>query len=88
MSDVAYVSKVRIERKVGPLLIAYSPGELQPLTFSVHGAIAKDYKIDPGRSRNLTPRLSIALSPQPPVECWARLEARWKRAKLTPATGA
>jgi hypothetical protein len=48
MSDVAYVSKVQIERKVGPLRIAYLPGESQPVTFSVHGAIAKHYKIDPG----------------------------------------
>ena len=48
MSDIAYVSRVRIERKVGPLRIAYLPGESQPVTFSVHGAIAKHYKIDPG----------------------------------------
>ena len=47
MSDVTYVSKVRIERKVGPVRIAYLPGESQPVTFSVHGAIAKHYKIDP-----------------------------------------
>jgi hypothetical protein len=42
MSDVTYVSKVRIERKVGPVR-----GESQPVTFSVHGDIAKHYKIDP-----------------------------------------
>jgi hypothetical protein len=42
-----YVSKVRIERKVGPVRIAYLPGESQPVTFSVHGDIAKHYKIDP-----------------------------------------
>ena len=47
MSDVAYVSKVRIERKVGPLRIAYLPGESHPVTFSVHGAIAQHYKLDP-----------------------------------------
>jgi len=47
MSDIAYISKVRIERKVGPLRIAHLPGESQPVTFSVHGAIAKHYKIDP-----------------------------------------
>ncbi len=47
MSDVVYVSKVRIERKVGPLRIAYLPGEAQPVPFSVHGAIAQHYKIDP-----------------------------------------
>ena len=47
MTDVVYVSNVRIERKVGPLRIAYLPGESQPVAFSVHGAIAQHYKIDP-----------------------------------------
>lgn len=48
LSDVTYVSKVRVERKMGPLRIAYLPGESQPVTFSVHGAVAEHYKIDPG----------------------------------------
>ena len=47
MSDVVYTSKVRIERRKGPLRIAYLPGEAQPVTFSVHGAIAAHYKVDP-----------------------------------------
>ena len=47
MSDVAYTSTIRIERRKGPLRIAYLPGESQPVTFSVHGAIAEHYKIDP-----------------------------------------
>ena len=47
MSEVVYVSTVRIERKVGPLRIAYLPGESQPVTFSVHGGIAQHYKMDP-----------------------------------------
>ena len=33
VSEVVYVSKVRIERKVGPLRIAYLPGESQPVMF-------------------------------------------------------
>jgi len=49
MSDVVYVSKVRIERKFGPLRIAYLPGESQPVIFSVHGAIAQHYKVDPAK---------------------------------------
>jgi hypothetical protein len=49
MSDVVYVSKVRIERKIGPLRIAYLPGESQPVVFSVHGAIAQHYKVDPSK---------------------------------------
>jgi hypothetical protein len=49
VSDVAYVSKVRIERKVGPLRVAHLPGESQEVTFSVHGAIAEHYKVDPAK---------------------------------------
>ncbi|MGD1210626.1 MAG: hypothetical protein ABR973_04620 [Candidatus Acidiferrales bacterium] len=49
MSEVVYVSKVRIERKIGPLRIAFLPGEPQPVAFSVHGAIAQHYKIDPAK---------------------------------------
>jgi len=47
MSDVVYVSKSRIERRKGPLRIAHLPGESQPVIFSVHGAIATHYKVDP-----------------------------------------
>ena len=49
MSDVVYVSKSRIERRRGPLRIAQLPGESQPVIFSVHGAIAEHYKIDPAK---------------------------------------
>jgi len=49
VSDVVYVSKVRIERKIGPLRLAYLPGESQPVIFSVHGAIAQHYKLDPAK---------------------------------------
>jgi hypothetical protein len=49
MSEVVYVSKIQIERKVGPLRIAHLPGESQPVIFSVHGAIAKHYKVDPAK---------------------------------------
>ena len=47
MSEVVYTSKVRIERQKGPLRLAYLPGESQPVIFSVHGAIAAHYKMDP-----------------------------------------
>ena len=47
MSAVAYTSKVRIERRQGPLRIAFLPGEMQPVVFSVHGAIAEHYKVNP-----------------------------------------
>jgi len=51
MSEVVYVSKSRIERKAGPLRVAHLPGEEQPVFYSVHGAIAEHYKVDPARLR-------------------------------------
>jgi hypothetical protein len=47
MSEVVYISKSRIERKKGPIRIAHVAGEPQPVVFSVHGAIAQHYKVDP-----------------------------------------
>jgi hypothetical protein len=49
MSEVVYVSKIKIERKNGPLRVAHLPGEPQPVIFSVHGGIAKHYKVDPSK---------------------------------------
>ena len=43
MSDVVYRSEVRIERIRGPLRKAWLPAEAEPVTFSVHGAIAAHY---------------------------------------------
>ena len=47
MPDVVYTSHVHIERIEGPLRKATLPGEAQPVTFSVHGAIAEHYNINP-----------------------------------------
>jgi len=47
MGDVVYVSKSHIERRQGPFRIARLPGESQAVIFSVHGAIAEHYRIDP-----------------------------------------
>lgn len=47
MSEVVYVSKSRLVRQRGPLRIAFLPGEPSPVMFSVHGAIAEHYKVDP-----------------------------------------
>ena len=33
----------------GTLRIAHLPGEPQPIIFSVHGAIAEHYKVDPAK---------------------------------------
>ena len=49
MAGVVYVSNVRIEKKTGPLRLAWLPGEAQPVVFSVHGAIAEHYKVDPAK---------------------------------------
>jgi hypothetical protein len=49
MSKVVYVSKSRIERREGPLRIADLPGESKPVIFSVHGAIAEHYRMDPAK---------------------------------------
>jgi len=46
VGDIVYISRSRIERREGPLRIAYLPGESQPVVYSVHGAIAEHYKID------------------------------------------
>lgn len=45
MGQIIYESKVRLERRKGPLRIAHLPGESKPVVFSVHGAIAKHYGI-------------------------------------------
>ncbi len=49
MSNPVYVSKVQIERRTGPLRFAQLPGESQPVAFSVHGAIAQHYGLDPAK---------------------------------------
>ena len=48
MSDIAYRSKVRIERVKGPLRRAYLPAEAEPVLFGVHGAVAEHYRVPPG----------------------------------------
>jgi hypothetical protein len=47
MNSVVYVSESRIERRKGPIRIAHLPGEPNPVVFSVHGAIAEHYKVNP-----------------------------------------
>lgn len=49
VNKVVYISKSHIERRQGPLRIAHLPGESMPVIFSVHGAIAEHYKIDPSK---------------------------------------
>lgn len=40
MAEPIYISKVYIERRYGPVRIAHLPAEEQPVTFSVHPALA------------------------------------------------
>lgn len=44
---LAYTSRVRIERKVGPIRLAYLPAERKPVVFGVHSEIAEHYKVPP-----------------------------------------
>ena len=46
MAEIAYVSKVQIERRKGPLRYARLPGEPRSIAFSVHGAIAAHYGVN------------------------------------------
>ena len=48
MSEVVYRSESTIERVAGPLRRAHIPGEPDPVTFGVHGAIAQHYGRAPG----------------------------------------
>ena len=45
MSEVVYVSNIRIERIAGPSRLAYLPAESEPVHFGVHGAIAEHYGV-------------------------------------------
>lgn len=46
MSEVVYESRVQIQHVGGPVRTALLPGETEPVTFGVHGAIAKHYGVD------------------------------------------
>ncbi len=49
MAEVAYTSRVRIERLHGPLRRATLPGGDEPLLFGVHDEVAEHYGVSPGR---------------------------------------
>ena len=48
MSEVAYVSEVRVEREPDGLRQAHLPGESRPVAYGMHGAIAAHYGREPG----------------------------------------
>jgi len=41
------IPRIRISNAGRALRIAHLPGESQPVIYSVHGAIAEHYKVDP-----------------------------------------
>ena len=45
-NQVVYTSRVRIERKAGPMRLAYLP-EKEPVVFGVHSEIGEYYKVSP-----------------------------------------
>ncbi len=45
MSEIVYVSEIKIERLSGPARLAYLPAETEPVHFGVHGAIAEHYGV-------------------------------------------
>ncbi|MCI0574026.1 MAG: hypothetical protein L0Y66_25105 [Myxococcaceae bacterium] len=49
MAEIAYRSKVRVERIQGPLRYAWLPEEPQPVKFSTHGPVAQHYGAKPGQ---------------------------------------
>ena len=48
-NKVVYTSKVRIERQVGPMRLAYLPAEKEPVAFGVHSEVAQHYKVSPDK---------------------------------------
>ena len=44
---MVYTSRVRIERKKGPLRHAHLPATRDPVLFGVHSEIASHYGVDP-----------------------------------------
>ena len=45
--EIAYTSRVRIERIRGPLRRAFLPAETEPTLFGVHSEIAQHYGVKP-----------------------------------------
>ena len=47
MSEVKYVSRVKVEPVEGKIRRAYLPAEEEPVLFGVHAEIAEHYGVDP-----------------------------------------
>lgn len=47
MSEVKYVSRVKVEPVEGKIRRAYVPGAEEPVLFGVHGEVAEHYGVSP-----------------------------------------
>jgi hypothetical protein len=47
MTDVTYVSQVKVEPVVGKIRRAYLPGREEPILFGVHSEVAEHYGVSP-----------------------------------------
>ncbi|GAC1655507.1 MAG: hypothetical protein NVS9B1_08830 [Candidatus Dormibacteraceae bacterium] len=45
----AYIAKIRVVRRGGPLREAYLPAESEPIVFGTHGEVAAHYGVLPGQ---------------------------------------
>ncbi len=54
MSEVVYVSRVRIERVQGVFRRAWLPARAEPIEFGVHGDVAGHYGVTPDVERTTT----------------------------------
>lgn len=48
-NDTVYVSKIKVEKRKGPLRAAWLPAEKEPVLFGAHSEIADHYGVDPAR---------------------------------------
>lgn len=48
VSEVKYISKVKVEPVEGKVRRAYLPGEEEPVLFGVHSEVAEHYGVEPG----------------------------------------
>ena len=48
MSEVKYISKVKVEPVEGKIRRAEIPGEDEPVIFGVHSEVAEHYGVSPG----------------------------------------
>lgn len=47
MSEVKYVSRIRVRREGGPLRRAWLPAEPEPIVFSTHDEVSEHYGVRP-----------------------------------------